>query len=113
MRKGKPKPGDTGPTGPDRAAGVQHTEILTFEGPRADVVTEWAERMNGAGVGPRCACGCGGQVIVREKHRLMGLPRYLQGHHPNPLRRGFERMRKRGYRLVGEVAATDPHRQPS
>ena len=34
----------------------------------------------------------------------MGLPRYLHGHHPNPLRRGFDALRKKGYRLVGEVA---------
>ena len=35
----------------------------------------------------------------------MGLPRYLHGHHPNPLRRGFEELREQGYKLVGEVAA--------
>jgi excisionase family DNA binding protein len=34
----------------------------------------------------------------------MGLPKHLHGHHPNPLRRGFDALRKKGYRLVGEVA---------
>jgi Mn-dependent DtxR family transcriptional regulator len=34
----------------------------------------------------------------------MGLPRYLHGHHPNPLRRSFDALRKKGYKLVGEVA---------
>jgi hypothetical protein len=34
----------------------------------------------------------------------MGLPKYLHGHHPNPLRRGFDVLRKKGYKLVGDVA---------
>jgi len=34
----------------------------------------------------------------------MGLPRYVHGHHPNPLRRGFAALRADGYHLVGEVA---------
>ena len=35
----------------------------------------------------------------------MGLPRYLHGHHPNPLRGGFDELREQGYKLAGEVAA--------
>jgi len=34
----------------------------------------------------------------------MGLPRYLHGHHPNPLRLGFDALRQKGYKLVGDVA---------
>ena len=38
-------------------------------------------------------------------HRTKGMPKYLHGHHPNPLRRGFDALREQGYKLVGEVAA--------
>ena len=34
----------------------------------------------------------------------MGVPRYVPGHHPNPLRRAFESLREKGYRLVADVA---------
>lgn len=40
------------------------------------------------------------------RHRSMGVPRYVHGHHPNPLRRSFENLRRRGYRLVSDVAKT-------
>ncbi len=33
----------------------------------------------------------------------MGLPKYLHGHHPNPIRRVYARLRKRGYVLLGEA----------
>jgi hypothetical protein len=32
------------------------------------------------------------------------MPQYLHGHHPNSLRGGFDELRGRGYKLVGEVA---------
>ena len=38
-------------------------------------------------------------------HRTKGMPKYIHGHHPNPLRRGFEALREQGYKLIGEVAA--------
>lgn len=38
-------------------------------------------------------------------HRTKGVPKYIHGHHPNPLRRGFEELREQGYKLVGKVAA--------
>lgn len=34
-----------------------------------------------------------------------GEAEYLHGHHPNPLRCGFEALREQGYKLVGDVAA--------
>jgi len=43
--------------------------------------------------------------VILPRHRSMGLPQYLHGHHPNPLRRGFDALREQGYKLVGEVAA--------
>ena len=101
-----PKPGNTCPTPPAEAAGVQHTEIVVFEEPRAEHRDEWADRMNRQNEGPLCMCGCGQRVKARAKHRTVGLPRYVHGHHPNPLRRGYERLRAKGYRMVGEVAAT-------
>jgi site-specific DNA recombinase len=36
---------------------------------------------------PRCACGCGGAVVVLPRHHSMGIPRYIHGHHyPSPSR---------------------------
>jgi hypothetical protein len=46
----------------------------------------------------------GAELVILPRHRSMGLPRYVHGHHPNPLRRGFDALRQKGYRLVGEVA---------
>jgi len=31
----------------------------------------------------------------------MGLPKYIHGHHPNPIRRVYARLRKHGYVLLG------------
>jgi hypothetical protein len=70
---------------------------------RAETVEVWAERMNRSGR-HLCQCGCGTTLVILPRHRSMGLPRYVHGHHPNPLRRGFAALRKKGYRLVGEVA---------
>lgn len=36
------------------------------------------------------------------RHRSMGVPRYVS--HPNPLRRAFEGLRKKAFRLVSDVA---------
>jgi len=81
--------------------GVYHQEMVEIRLPRAEMVGAWAERMNRSG---RYLCGCGASLVIRPRHRSMGLPRYVHGHHSNPLRRGFDTLRKKGYRLVGEVA---------
>ena len=52
---------------------------------------------------PLCACGCGQPVRLKARHRTEGPPRYVHGHHPNPIRRAYERLRREGYRLVTEV----------
>jgi len=84
-------------------AGIYHQEMVEVRFPRAETVEVWAERMNRSGR-YLCQCGCGTALVILPRHRSMGLPRYLHGHHPNPLRRGFDALRKNGYRLVGEVA---------
>lgn len=105
MCTGAPKPVDTGRTRFAKVPGFEHTEILAFEGARAELVSEWADRMNATpDIRPRCACGCGEALVVLPRHRSMGLPRYVHGHHPNPLRRAFAKLRQRGYRLVSDVA---------
>ena len=83
--------------------GVYHQEMVEVRFPRAETVEAWAERMNRS-LRHLCQCGCGAALVILPRHRSMGLPRYLHGHHPNPLRRGFDALRKKGYRLVGEVA---------
>jgi len=96
-----PKPGDIGPQETDGASGVYYEEILTVRAPRAETREVWALRVKA----PTCACGCGGKIEVIPAHRTKGVPKYIHGHHPNPLRRGFDALRKQGYKLVGEVAA--------
>jgi excisionase family DNA binding protein len=76
---------------------------VAVHAPRAETVEAWAERMNRSGK-YRCRCGCGTELVILPRHRSMGLPRYVHGHHPNPLRRGFDALRRKGYKLVGEVA---------
>lgn len=98
-----PKPGDKGRVGDGRAPGVYHQELVEVRFSRAETVEAWAERMNRSGR-HLCQCGCGAALVILPRHRSMGLPRYVHGHHPNPLRRGFDALRMKGYRLVGEVA---------
>jgi hypothetical protein len=101
---GSPKPGDIGRDRAD-AGGIYHDETISVHAPRAEAADAWVERMNRSGAVPLCACGCGRGVVLRGKHRTAGLPKYVHGHHPNPLRRGFEELRNQGYRLVGDVTA--------
>ena len=89
--------------GDGRPPGVYHQEIVAVWFPRAETVEAWAERMNRSGR-HLCQCGCGAALVILPRHRSMGLPGYLHGHHPNPLRRGLDALRQKGYRLVGEVA---------
>src|SRR5258705_1671696 len=98
-----PEPGYIGHVGGGGPAGVYHQEMVEVRFPRAETVEAWVERMNRSGR-YLCQCGCGAALVLLPRHRSMGLPRYLHGHHPNPLRRGFDALRKKGYRLVGELA---------
>jgi hypothetical protein len=98
---GQPYPGDIGPQETDEDSGVYYDEILRVRAPRAETREAWALR----GVAPICACGCGGKIEIIPVHRTKGLPKYIHGHHPNPLRRGFEALREQGYKLVCDVAA--------
>jgi hypothetical protein len=54
---------------------------------------------------PLCACGCGEQIQLKPQHRCptKGIPRYIQGHHPNPLRRFYAAVRARGLLLTRDV----------
>ena len=56
-----------------------------------------------AGGASNCACGCGGKIEVKPKHRSKGLPRYCPGHHPNPIRRAYGALRAEGFMMLGEV----------
>jgi hypothetical protein len=96
-----PKPVDIGPRESDETAGVYYEEILTVRAPRAETREAWALRV----AVPTCGCGCGGKIEVIPAHRTKGMPQYLHGHHPNSLRGGFDELRGRGYKLVGEVAS--------
>jgi len=28
-----------------------------------------------------CACGCGGEIIIKRHHKYYGIPKYIMGHH--------------------------------
>jgi hypothetical protein len=57
---------------------------------------------------PRCACGCGEQIQLKPQHRCAtkGIPRYIQGHHPNPVRRFYAAVHAQGLLLTGDVCRT-------
>ena len=101
MYPGSPKPVDIGPQEAGDDSGVYYEEILMVRAPRAETREAWALRVEA----PTCACGCGGKIEVIPVHRTRGMPKYIHGHHPNPLRRGFDALREQGYKLVGDVAA--------
>jgi len=54
---------------------------------------------------PVCACGCGEQIQLKPQHRCPteGMPRYIHGHHPNPLRRFCAVVRAQGLLLTRDV----------
>ena len=61
----------------------------------------WVRRQND--VAPSCACGCGEQIVVRDRHRSMGIPRFVHGHafKTDASRRGEV---PAGWLTVGEAA---------
>lgn len=103
MYTGSPQPKDTGPPGSPPLVGRELAEILTVRLPRAETRSQWADRQ--AALAPLCRCGCGGRIQIRAQHRCpsRGLPVYLQGHHPNPLRRKYAEVRAAGLLLLAEA----------
>jgi hypothetical protein len=79
------------------------SKILEILEPRAERGSRWAARVQPEA--PLCACGCGQPVELKGRHRSAGVPRYAHGHHPNPIRRAYERLRSKGYRLVADTCA--------
>ncbi|MDB4954343.1 MAG: Mg chelatase, subunit ChlI [Myxococcales bacterium] len=105
LLSGPPGTGKTHDTRPAPEAStdpLEHIVTLEVQEPRAETQAGWAGRVN-ASPRPPCACGCGGTVPVKGRHRSAGAPKYLHGHHPNPIRRVFARLRAEGYVLLGEA----------
>ena len=77
--------------------------IIGLRASRAETGSQWTHRLQPTA--PLCECGCGEQIRLKPQHRCptKGTPRYIQGHHSTPLRRAYERFRKRGYVFLGEV----------
>jgi hypothetical protein len=82
---------------------IEVLKILEIQEPRAEPGSGWAARVQPEA--PLCACGCGQPVELKARHREAGVPRYVHGHHPNPIRRAYDRLRSQGYRLVADVCA--------
>jgi len=61
--------------------------MIGIQVPRAETGSRWTYRLQP--MAPLCACGCGEQIQLKPQHRCptKGIPRYIRGHHPNPLRR--------------------------
>jgi hypothetical protein len=100
---GKPYPGDIGHTGLDDDDGPDFLEIIDVHEPRAETGSQWAARLQRGA--PLCACGCGEQITLRPQHRAptKGIPRFLQGHHPNPLRILHAAVHAKKLLLTGDV----------
>src|SRR5689334_17300866 len=99
---------DTGHIG--RAAAKQpdpleHTVILEIHEPRAETRSGWARRVREEAPALLCACGCGRSVVVKGPHRSSGLPRFIHGHHSNPIRRAYAQLRAKGFLLLGEACS--------
>jgi hypothetical protein len=80
---------------------VEVRKNLEIWEPRADRGSRWAARVQPEA--PLCACGCGRAVELKGRHRSKGAPRYAHGHHPNPIRRAYDKLCSQGYRLVADV----------
>jgi predicted DNA-binding transcriptional regulator AlpA len=100
-----PEPGDTCPSETCVRHTIEVSETLEVTEPRAETASGWAARVQGEA--PSCACGCGARVTVKPQHRAVsnGLPRYVSGHHPNPLRLMYVHIEEGGLLTTGEVCA--------
>ncbi len=79
------------------------TEILEVREPRAETAEQWAAR--GRTEAPLCGCGCGTLVELKARHRAptKGVPRYVPGHHPNPLRQMYLQIEERTLLTTAQV----------
>src|SRR5208283_4810026 len=77
--------------------------IIGIRVPRAETGSRWTYRLQP--MAPLCACGCGEQIQLKPQHRCPteGIPRYIHGHHPNPLRRFYAAVRAQGLLLTRDV----------
>ncbi len=77
--------------------------MIGIQVPRAETGSRWTYRLQP--MAPLCACGCGEQIQLKPQHRCptKGIPRYIRGHHPNPLRRLYAAVRAQGLLLTREV----------
>jgi|HubBroStandDraft_5_1064220.scaffolds.fasta_scaffold158986_3 predicted DNA-binding transcriptional regulator AlpA len=98
-----PEPGDTCPSSACVRHTIEVTETLEVRESRAETASRWAARVRTEA--PSCGCGCGTRVEVKPQHRAPtnGVPRYLPGHHPNPLRRMYTYIEEEGLLTTGEV----------
>jgi hypothetical protein len=83
--------------------GPDFLEIVDVHEPRAETGSQWAARLQPDA--PFCACGCGEQIRLRPQHRCptKGTPRFIQGHHPNPLRLLHAAVHAKKLLLTGDV----------
>ena len=88
---------------PVEARAPEITEIIEIREPRAETASGWAARLQAQA--SLCGCGCGEQIRLRPDHRAptRGIPRFLQGHHSNPLRRLHAAIHAKGLLLTGEI----------
>jgi hypothetical protein len=98
-----PLPGYIGPRKTALPSVLKPVEIIGLRGARAETGSRWTYRLQS--MAPLCACGCGEQIQLKPRHRCptKGVPRYIQGHHPNPLRRFYSIVRAQGLLLTRDI----------
>jgi hypothetical protein len=98
-----PLPGYIGPRKTKLPSVLKPVGMIGIQVPRAETGSRWTHRLQA--MAPLCACGCGGQIQLKPQHRCptKGIPRYIQGHHPNPLRRFYAVVRAQGLLLTRDV----------
>jgi hypothetical protein len=103
MYPGYPLPEYIGPSKTASPSVLEPAEIIGIRVPRAETGSRWTHRLQA--MAPLCACGCGEQIQLKPQHRCPteGIPRYIHGHHPNPLRRFYAVVRAQGLLLTRDV----------
>jgi hypothetical protein len=83
--------------------GFQLLGIIGVQKLRETDLSGWTIRVTQAA--PFCLCGCQKRIKVLPQHHApsKGFPRYIPGHHPNPLRKLYAAVRAEGLLLTGDI----------
>lgn len=91
-------PGGAAPNAP-----ATHVLSRELPLPEQDTAERWAARENEKGEHP-CGCACGGQIAILPKHRTVGIPRFIHGHHRMAMTAFVEDLNAKGFFTISQAA---------